>query len=262
MPEAASRRRVNDHLLVEEADGTAVVTFNRPERLNALSTALLGDLRGVLERLSADARIRAVILTGAGRAFSAGGDRHEADAPWGGSPEEDAALLRGLMESSRLLHEMVKVTIAAVNGHCAGGALALACACDLRYASTGARFSTAFANVGLSGDFGGTATLSWVVGPAKARQLYLLAETIDADEALRIGLVSDVLEDGELLPQALHAARKAALAEPEALAGMKQNLNDALTCSLSEVLDREALRQVRSARSAGFAERFSLESPK
>ncbi len=246
-------------VLLEQSDGIACVTLNRPDKLNALSTGLLGALLESLEQVAGDPAVRVVILSGAGRGFSAGGDRDETGDPWGVGLAEDTALLRRLMESSLLLHEMPAVTIAAVNGPCAGGALALACACDLRYASVSARFVTAFARVGLSGDFGGTATLSWVLGPAKARELYLLSEVIDAAEAKRIGLVSAAVPEDELLPHVRQVAERVAGAAPGALVAMKQNLNDALRLPLAEVLDREAERQVRCTRDPSFDERYGLQ---
>lgn len=245
-------------VVLEVSGGIAHVTLNRPERLNALSTGLLGALRETLERVAGDPAVRIVILSGAGRAFSAGGDRDETGEPWGVSLEADTALLRRFMESSLLLHEMDAVTVAAVNGPCAGGALALACACDLRYAAASARFATAFARVGLSGDFGGTATMAWVLGPAKARELYLLSEVVEAPEAARIGLVSEVVPDGELLPHVRRVAERLLSAAPGALIAMKQNLNDGLRLPLAEVLDREAERQVRCTRDPAFDQRYGL----
>ena len=241
---------------LETSGGVASVTLNRPDKLNALSTGLLGALRETLERVAADPEVRVVVLTGAGRAFSAGGDRDETGEPWGAGTDADTALLRRFMESSLLLHKMDAVTVAAVNGPCAGGALALACACDLRYAAASARFVTAFARVGLSGDFGGTATLGWVLGPAKARELYLLSEVVEAPEAKRIGLVSDVVPDGELLPHVEGVAERLLSAAPGALVAMKQNLNDGLRLPLAELLDREAQRQVACTRDPAFEQRF------
>ncbi len=250
---------LTDLVRLHEADGIATVTFNRPDKLNAMSILLLEATLETLQQVARNEAVNVVILSGAGRAFSVGGDRDEGDSPWGGTLEEDIALLSRLMESSRLLHEMSKITIAAVNGPCAGGALAMACACDLRYASESARFTTAFAKVGLSGDFGGTWTLSRVVGPAKARELYLLSDAIDAAEAVRIGLVSAIVPDAELLPHVQQVAGRVAAATPEALAAMKQNLNDALRLPLNEMLNREAERQVHSARAPSFADRFQLQ---
>ena len=247
---------MTDPVRLETSGGIAHVTLNRPEKLNALSARLLGALTDTLLRVADDPAVRVVILSGAGRAFSAGGDRDEIGEPWGISLEADTALLRRFMDSSLLLHEMDAVTIAAVNGPCAGGALALICACDLRYAATSARFVTAFARVGLSGDFGGTATMGWVLGPAKARELYLLSEVVEAPEAERIGLVSAVVPDGELIPHVRGVAEGLLTAAPGALAAMKQNLNDGLQLPLAEVLDREAERQVRCTRDPTFDERY------
>lgn len=244
---------------LEISGAIAHVTLNRPERLNALSTGLLEALRETLEWVADDSSVRVVILSGAGRAFSAGGDRDETGEPWGVGLEADTALLRRFMESSLLLHEMDAVTIAAVNGPCAGGALALACACDLRYAAASARFVTAFARVGLSGDFGGTATMSWVLGPAKARELYLLSEVVEAPEAKSIGLVSEVVPDDDLLPHVQRVAERLLSAASGALVAMKRNLNDGLRLSLTEVLDREAERQVRCTRDPTFDERYGRQ---
>jgi 2-(1,2-epoxy-1,2-dihydrophenyl)acetyl-CoA isomerase len=251
---------VTDPVRLETSGGVAHVTLNRPERLNALNTGLLGALTETLEGVAGDPATRVVILSGAGRAFSAGGDRDETGEPWGAGLEADTALLRRFMESSLLLHEMDAVTIAAVNGPCAGGALALACACDLRYASESARFVTAFARVGLSGDFGGTATMGWVLGPAKARELYLLSAVVEAPEAERIGLVTEVLADDNLIPHVRRVAEHLLTAAPGALVAMKRNLNDGLRLPLAEVLDREAERQVRCTRDPGFDERFGSQS--
>ena len=250
---------MTDLVRLETSDGIAHVTLNRPEKLNALSTGLLGTLTETLERVAGDSSVRVLVLSGAGRAFSAGGDRDETGEPWGVSVEADTALLRRFMESSLLLHEMDAVTIAAVNGPCAGGALALICACDLRYAATSARFVTAFARVGLSGDFGGTATMGWVLGPAKARELYLLSEVVEAPEAERIGLVSAVVPDDELHPHVRQVAERLLSSAPGALAAMKQNLNDGLRLPLAEVLDREAERQVRCTRDPTFDERYGRQ---
>lgn len=252
---------MTDLVQLVTSDGVAHVTLNRPDKLNALSTGLLGALVETLERVANDPAVRVVILSSAGRAFSAGGDRDETGEPWGVSLEADTALLRRFMESSLLLHELDAVTIAAVNGPCAGGALALICACDLRYAAASARFVTAFSRVGLSGDFGGTATMGWVLGPAKARELYLLSEVIEAPEAERIGLVSEVVPDDELLPHVQGIAERLLTAAPGALVAMKQNLNDGLRLPLAEVLDREAERQVRCTRDPTFEQRYGRQGP-
>ncbi len=146
------------------------------------------------------------------------------------------------MRTSELLHDTPKVTIAAINGPCAGAGLAWACACDLRYASANAVFNTAFLAAAMPGDFGGTWTLPRIVGNAKARELDLLAERFDADEALRIGLVSAVLSHDELLPRVRQVGEGIAGFAPLALRRVKENLNDAERLSLHEHLEAEAGR--------------------
>jgi 2-(1,2-epoxy-1,2-dihydrophenyl)acetyl-CoA isomerase len=194
--------------------------------------------------------VRVVILTGAGRGFCAGGDLSAGEGGGvlsGKAIERDVGRLRQYMQSSRLLHEMPKPTIAAINGPCAGAGLSWACAVDLRYAAASAKFSTAFLTAGLSGDFGGTWTLPRIVGPAKARELYLLAERFDAREAERIGLVSRVVADDELMPYVRSVAERLRAAAPLALRAIKENLNDALEVGFAEMLDREPGRHVRCA---------------
>ena len=189
----------------EVADGVATVTLNRPDRLNAMNDELLTGMLRTLEQLASEDTICAVVITGTGRGFCAGGDLSAGPGGGIGGPDltsqERVGLMRRYMETSHLLHTMPKVTIAAVNGPCAGAGMAWACACDLRIASESAVFKTAFLSAGLSGDFGGTWTLSRIVGPAKARELYLLNERLSAQDALRGSLVSQVVAADRLLPE-------------------------------------------------------------
>src|SRR5918992_1448788 len=200
-------------LLEHVQDGVALLTMNRPERLNALNGPMLDAMLEALPRLAADATVGAVVLTGAGRAFCAGGDVKamaegaEAD---GTTLEDKAAALRARMEVSRWLHEAPKPTIAMVRGAAAGAGLSLALACDLRIASDTARFATAFARVGYSGDFGGSWFLTQLVGTAKARELYYTAEIVDARQALALGLANRVVPDERLEDETLTLARKLA----------------------------------------------------
>ena len=147
-----------EQVLIEAiADGVATLTLNRPDRLNALSMAITDALLKALPRLAADPAVGTIVLTGAGRAFCAGGDvKRMAEEKVARSTDEDVARLRSRMEISRLLHEIPKPTIAMVNGAAAGAGMAMALACDLRIAGQSARFVTAFAKVGFSGDFGGS----------------------------------------------------------------------------------------------------------
>ena len=239
-------------VLYEVADGVATITLNRPEQMNTMGGNLVAEAADSMEQASTDDSVRAVILTGAGRAFCAGGDLNSfRDGGGGVGPgpiEESVARLRDYMRTSELLHGMPKVTIAAINGACAGAGLAWACACDLRYCAVSAKFNTAFMTAGLSGDFGGTWTLPRIVGPAKARELYLLSEKFDAVEAARIGLVSEVLPDTDLMPFVRERAARVAGFAPLTLKAIKENLNDALEVGFAEQLDREADRHVRSGR--------------
>jgi len=185
--------------------------------------------------------VRVVVLTGAGRGFCAGGD---VTAMTGAGRSGDAASLdlRSLMEVSELLHTMPAFTVAAVNGPCAGAGLSFACACDLRYAARSAVFVTAFLRVGSSGDHGSAWVLTRAVGPVKARELLFLGDRVDAEEALRIGLVSAVLDDGALRGHVDAISARLAATPPTAARLMKQNLDDALTLPLVEYLDAETAR--------------------
>ena len=239
----------------EVADGVATITLNRPESMNTMGGELLPLTNAYLAKAASDRDVRAVVLTGTGRAFCAGGDLRDMAAGNRGAPGQsigpgsvDRSItdLRYHMRSSQLLREMPKVTIAAINGACAGAGFSWACACDLRYAAESAVFNSAFLTAGLSGDFGGTWTLPRIVGPAKARELYLMPEKFRADEALRIGLVTAVVPDDEFADFVRDKANRAASFAPLTAASIKANLNDADHVSFSEALDREADRHIRS----------------
>lgn len=237
--------------------GIAQVILNRPERLNTMTAELLNAAHDTFAALSENAAIKVVILTGAGRAFCAGGDLSMGP---GGAVTGDrrgeaaAAQLRKFMETSKLLHTMPAVTIAAINGACAGAGLSWACAADLRFAAEGARFNVAFRDAGLSGDFGGTWTLPRIIGFGRAREKYLLPRPFDADEAFRIGLVSEVSPADKLLDRAYEVARELAESAPIALRLIKQNLVDSEYTSFDRALDREAIRHARCAETADAAE--------
>ena len=199
-------------------------------------------LRDSLRDLARDATARVVVLTGAGRGFCAGGDVTAMTGGNGGGARSGPFDLRSIMEVSELLHTMPAITVAAVNGPCAGAGLSFACACDLRYAARSALFVSAFLGVGSSGDHGSAWVLTQAVGPAKARELLLLGDRVGADEALRIGLVSAVVDDEELTPHVAGIAARLAGTSPTATRLMKANLDDAVTLPLGEYLDRETER--------------------
>jgi 2-(1,2-epoxy-1,2-dihydrophenyl)acetyl-CoA isomerase len=250
-------------LLAERRDGILYLTMNRPDKLNAMSDAMLGALVEELSQAGRDNEIGCVVLTGAGRGFCSGGDiggmsqRNQAAAQAGAAPmpvEYAVGRLRHSMEASRLLHEIPKPTIAAVNGAAAGAGLSLAMACDLRLAADNARFTTAFGNVGFSGDFGGTWTLTQLVGPAKARELYFMPDVIGADDALRIGLVNRVYPAASFRDEVDKVAHRIASGPRIAYAYMKANLNEAINCEFKVNLDREAFGQTLTGRTQDHRE--------
>ena len=242
-------------LIESIAEGVATLTLNRPERLNALSSPIMEGLLEALPRLARDDAVGAVVITGTGRAFCAGGDvKRMAEGAVEPSIEEAVTRLRGRMEVSRLLHEIPKPTIAMVNGPAAGAGLSIALACDLRFAGQSARFVTAFANVGFSGDFGGSYFLSKLVGTGKARELYYTAAPLDAAQALALGVVNRVVADADLAATTMEFARKLARGPRIALALMKKNFNAAESGTLAELLDLEARGQVETGQTADHKE--------
>ena len=240
---------MSQELLESVKDGVAVLTMNRPDRLNTLSGPMLDALLQALPRLAEDPNVGCVVLTGAGRGFCAGGDvkaMAEGREMSGDTLEERAQELRSKMETSRWLHEMPKPTIAMVRGAAAGAGLSLALACDLRIAGESAKFGTAFARVGYSGDFGGSYYLTQLVGTAKARELYYTAELVDALHALELRLVNRVVADDRLEEETLALAGKIARGPRIAYGYMKRNLNAAERCTLKELLDLEAWHHTRT----------------
>jgi 2-(1,2-epoxy-1,2-dihydrophenyl)acetyl-CoA isomerase len=243
-------------LLETIEDGIATLTFNRPERMNALSTPIMEGLLHGLPRLAGDPAVKVVVLTGAGRAFCAGGDV-KSMAEGGGeerSAAEATARLRSRMEVSRILHELPKPTIAIINGPAAGAGLAFALACDLRIAGFSARLVTAFVRVGFSGDFGGSFFLTRLAGTAKARELYFTGRPVDAEEALSLGLVNRVVPDDQLATVAMELARSLAHGPAVALSLMKRNMNCAESGGLAELLDMEAAHQIQTGRTEDHRE--------
>lgn len=247
-------------LIAERHDGVLYLTMNRPDKLNALSDHMIAGLLEELNRAAHDREVGAVVLTGAGRGFCAGGDigrmreRNESGSAGGGAHAHSASAgeqgiqtrisqLRRSEEVSLLLHEMPKVTIGAINGPAAGAGLSIALACDLRIASDNARFGTAFARVGFSGDFGGTYLLTQLVGPAKARELYFTAEVIGAEEALKLGMVNRVVPAASLTEEVQAFAKRLAAGPVVAYFYMKAHLNLALKSDLRTILDRESYGQ-------------------
>lgn len=231
-----------------KSDGVAHVTLNRPESRNAMNVELMEELTRTLETVAGDTSVRVVILTGAGKAFSVGGDL--AEGAGGGvsdGMESSVARMRNYMRASELLITMPQITIAQINGACAGAGLSLACACDLRYSTPDAVFSTAFLSAGLPGDYGGTWTLSRIVGTSRARELFMLPDRFTAERAAELGILHGIEPSDNLAENVTEVANRLASSAPLALAGLKQNLNDALVLPLAELLDVEASRQMACA---------------
>jgi 2-(1,2-epoxy-1,2-dihydrophenyl)acetyl-CoA isomerase len=240
-------RSLMTDLLETTQDGIAWLTLNRPERLNALSPAMLTGFGEALQRLSTDPAVGAVVITGAGRGFCAGGDVKTMGERAAQGFEERVEGLRRMHQLPLLLRTMPKVVIAMINGPAVGAGLGLAMACDLRIAGHSARFGTGFAGVGYSGDFGGSWTLTRLVGTAKARELYFLGDMVDSAAAFSLGLVSRVVADEGLRSETAVLARRIADGPRIAYGYMKRNLFAAETEPLATVLELEALHQARTA---------------
>jgi 2-(1,2-epoxy-1,2-dihydrophenyl)acetyl-CoA isomerase len=243
---------MTDGLRVEVDGAVATLTLDRPEALNALTVPVKLALREAFESLTADRDVRAVILTGAGRAFCAGQDLAERDQP-------DAAPLEVELRDRynpiiRAIRSMGQPVIAAVNGVAAGAGASLAFACDLRIAAEEARFVLAFGRIGLVPDSGATWFLPRLVGPAKAAELALAGDAVDAAEALRLGLVSRVVPGEQLMSEARALADKLADGAPMALSLTKAALHGSATSSLDEALEEEARLQGIAGASADHAE--------
>jgi enoyl-CoA hydratase/carnithine racemase len=240
------------HLLCRIEDGVAVLTLNRPESRNALSMEMTPALRRLLLELAADREVGCLVLTGAGRAFCAGGDvkgmaqRNSAEGPPVSVEENVQQLRMRQAEVSAAIHELNKPVIAALPGPAAGAGLSIALACDLRIAAESAFISTAFVNIGFSGDFGGSWFLTQLVGPAKARELYFTGDRVDARECERLGIFNRVVPDATLESETTALAQRIASGPRIALAYMKENLNRALTQDLRTCLELEAEHMVRT----------------
>lgn len=242
-------------VLFENRNGVGLITLNRPDSLNAMGGQLMPLLAKHLAECARDSAIRCVVLTGAGRAFCAGGDvkamasgaavigegDNGARSPAAVFSDGVHQLRESQKATSGMLHTMPKPTIGMINGHAVGAGLSLALACDVRIASDKAKFGTVFRNVGFSGDFGGSYFLQRLVGMERARLLYLSGEILEAEEAARIGMVSKVVPHDQLETETMALANHIASGPTLAYARMKENLNRAETCDLFTLLDQEAL---------------------
>lgn len=241
-----------DGLLVEFDGAIATLTLDRPAALNALTVPMKLALLEALTSIAADRAVRAVILTGAGRAFCAGQDLAERDDP--AAAPLDVELRERYNPIVRMLRAMGQPVIAAVNGVAAGAGASLAFACDLRIAGDGARFVLAFGRIGLVPDSGAMWFLPRLLGAARAAELAMLGDTIAADDALRLGLVSRVVPGDDLLGEARAMADRLAAAAPGAMAATKHALERSWSIDLLEALEEEARLQGIAGASADHAE--------
>jgi 2-(1,2-epoxy-1,2-dihydrophenyl)acetyl-CoA isomerase len=237
---------------VEVADGVANVTLARPEALNALDRPMKTALLAALRRLDRDATVRAVILTGEGRAFCSGQDLRE---PFGGEhPTLEEEVRERYNPLILALRRLTKPVIGAINGVAAGAGCSLALACDMRIAAEGASFVLAFTRVGLVPDSGASWFLPRIVGSARAAELALIGDPVRAADAERLGLVSRVVAGDALMDEARGLAARLAAGAPRALALTKRALAFAETATLEEALDYEAYLQGIAGGTADFAE--------
>ena len=232
-------------LIVDVFDRVATLTFNRPDKLNALSMELIAGSIKALTAWSRDPEVGCIVVTGAGRAFCAGGDVSTMAQDDGETLEQKIDRLRQMQELSFLLYSMPKVTIAAVNGFAMGAGLGVCLACDLRIASGQARFGTAYAKVGYGGDFGTTWLLTQYAGAPKAKELFFLGDIIDANEAHRLGLVNQVVEHDDLPATVAGVASRIAHGPLTSYRYMKANVNLASSADFKATLDREAETHMR-----------------
>lgn len=260
---------MSDCLFEKRDDGVGLITLNRPDSMNAMGGELVPLLAQYLEESERDPSIRCVALTGAGRAFCAGGDvkgfaegsRHPAGDGGDGESSVPASIERAVEilrrsqnRVSLKLHTMPKPTVALLNGAAAGAGLSTALAADIRFCSDAARFTTAFGRVGLSGDFGGSYFLQRLVGMGRARQLYFTGEIIDAATAREWGIANVVVPHEEFMESGLEFCARLAKGPTAVYARMKANLNRAETSTVQELLDQEALNMHMSSLGRDFVE--------
>lgn len=243
------------HVLVAADGGVAIVTLNRPDRLNAFTAAMLVDFRETLQRAAADDTVRCVLVTGAGRGFCAGQDLSDRSvAPGAEGPDLGESLENRYNPVVRLMRTMPKPVVIAVNGVAAGAGANLALAGDIVLAARSARFIQSFANIGLIPDSGGTYLLPRLAGVARAMGVALLAEPLTADQARDWGLIWSVVDDDDLGDQAQELARRLAAGPTGGYARIKRAINASLAHSLDEQLDLERDLQRAAGRSADYAE--------
>ena len=244
-------------ILYEKSGPIARLTNKRADRMNGMTNRMLLEAGEALAAAAEDREVRVLVLSGAGKAFCPGADlqRVASDTP-------DAPLQPSDFRVPVLLHNMPAVTIAAVNGACAGAGLGWALACDFRFAAASAKFNTAFLEVGVAGDMGGPWTLSRIVGPARARELCFFADKFDAETALRIGLVTRVLANDRFRVEVDEIVTRLAESAPIALRTLKANFVDAERMDLAGFIALESERHLRMFTTQDTREAFAAKVDK
>ena len=240
----------------ELSETVATITFNRPEALNALSLQLTKDLFSAIQK-AVEEKARAVVLTGAGRAFCSGGDLREMQMMWQKEGRIEAFMeepLKALHDVILLIRETPIPFLAAVQGVCAGAGTNFALACDLVFAADNASFNEAFVRIGLSPDCGGSFFLPRAVGEKLAAEIFMTGETISATRAFAIGMINRVVAADNLAEESLKMARKLALAPTASIGRIKQMLNATFSNNLSEQLELEHQLQIESGKGNDFKE--------
>jgi 2-(1,2-epoxy-1,2-dihydrophenyl)acetyl-CoA isomerase len=260
---------VSEEVIIANEGGVRIITLNRPDRLNALTGSIMAPLADACADAARDASVGCVVVTGAGRGFCAGGDLKEGGADKaivppnpdrGSRTEQSFVRLRGYMETSRLLHEMAKPTIAMVNGPVAGAGIGIAGACDLRFAARSATFLTAFDKIGAGGDFGSTWFWTKILGTGVTRELFLLGEKLSGEEAFAKGIYTRLFDDELLREETLKAAHRLADGPRMGFRYMKQNLNNAEDWAFEAQFDAEALNMGLSTQSTALIWREKKKS--
>ncbi|HEV2828852.1 MAG TPA: enoyl-CoA hydratase [Pyrinomonadaceae bacterium] len=235
-----------EHINVAEESGITTITLNRPEKLNALAGHMRRDLAEALEAAGSDRNVHVVIITGAGRAFCAGGDiRAMAELIEKEDADEFSRLLGSARRVITAIRQMTKPVVASIGGPASGAGFNLALACDLRIAASDATFSQSFVKVGLHPDWGGTYFLPRLVTPNKACELFFLGETIDANEALRLGLINYIVEPAELETETRKLAERLRAAPAISVAAAKQAVYMSQTAEIEDMLRFETEAQLR-----------------
>ena len=243
---------VSDTILRETAGGVLTITLNRPDALNSFTVEMKEALLAALKDASRDKEVRAIVMTGAGRAFSAGQDLKERQGP---DVADLGTELRVRYNPIILaMRRLEKPIVGAVNGVAAGAGISIALACDVIFASDKASFTEAFSRVGLVPDTGSTWFLPRLVGPARAAEMMFTGDAVDAPTAERIGLINRVIAADDLMAEAIAFAHRLAKSAPIALALAKRALNRAYEMNLEEALDYEAQLQSIAGRSADHKE--------